>query len=368
MKNFFKKLLGQNEKPIQTYSDFWEWFTKNEQYFFDAVVTQSNIEENVIEKISPKLKQLRQEIFFLVGVKDKLKAELIFTSDGNVKEIPFIEELVASSPHLNNWKFTALKSPIPLEDLQIEMNGVQFNSKNISFYENTNENYPDEVNIIVVHHDLNEENRNTIVNGIYIFLDNYLGELDFINNIDDLSIHSKEQVTKDLVPIEKLKDYLIWRQKEFIEKNTGDRTNTEEDKHSVMQADTEDGPLFAVINTDLLNWDKKASHPWMSVLEVTYFESEKIGMPEGKDLELLNKIEDQLLRTLKDTEGNLYIGRETCDNKRTFYLASKDFRKPAFELARIEYEFYDDLEIEYEIFKDKYWKTVEKFSKIKHVS
>jgi len=360
--NFLKKILGLNDKPIQTYTDFWEWFKKNEHNFFDAIASRTNIEENVIEKISPKIKQFRENILFLVGMEDKRKAELIFTSDGNVKEIPFIEELVACAPQLKNWKFTALKSPIPIEDLHIEMNGVQFNSNRISFYENTDLNYPDEINITIVHHDLTEENRNTIVNGIYVFLDNYLGELNFVTMIDDLSIFGKSQATKDLVPIEKLKDYLIWRQKEFTEKNTGERKDTDKDNHQVLQAETEDGPMFALVNTDLLNWDKKASHPWMSVLVVTYSQSENNGMPEGNDLELLTKLEEQLLSSLKDTDGNLYLGRETCDNERTFYFACKDFRKPALELARIEDNYNDEFEIEYDIFKDKYWRSVAKFS------
>jgi len=65
-----------------------------------------------------------------------------------------------------------------------------------------------------------------ILYGIYIFLDNYLGELDFLNNIDNLKVINKKEAEKELVSIGKLKDFLIWRQKEFIEKYEGVWYNT----------------------------------------------------------------------------------------------------------------------------------------------
>ena len=40
---------------------------------------------------------------------------------------------------------------------------------------------------------------------------------------------AKAKIKKELIPIEKLKDFLIWRQKEFIEKYEGTRRNTIDD-------------------------------------------------------------------------------------------------------------------------------------------
>ena len=76
---------------------------------------------------------------------------------------------------------------------------------------------------------MTEENKKQILNGTYIFLDNFLGEIDFLNNIDNLTTVSKKEAKKELVPIEKLKDFLTWRQKEFIEKYEGVRYDTEKE-------------------------------------------------------------------------------------------------------------------------------------------
>jgi hypothetical protein len=147
------------------------------------------------------------------------------------------------------------------------------------FYANEFAEYPDEIDITIVHNDLTEENKTQIRNGTYIFLDNYLGELDFVNNIDNVEIMHNDNVTaigkheaqKELVPIAKLKDFLIWGQKEFIEKYEGVRYDTENDSYSVLEAELESGnTLVAVINTELLNWDSKASHSWISLLILKY--------------------------------------------------------------------------------------------------
>jgi hypothetical protein len=56
-----------------------------------------------------------------------------------------------------------------------------------------------------------------------------------VTTIDNLKIISKEEAQKELIPVEKLKAYLTWRQKEFIEKYEGVRRNTENDNYSILK-------------------------------------------------------------------------------------------------------------------------------------
>ena len=51
---------------------------------------------------------------------------------------------------------------------------------------------------------------------MFIFLDNFLGELNFVTTIDHVSVIGKKDAEKELVPIGKLKDFLMWREKEFL--------------------------------------------------------------------------------------------------------------------------------------------------------
>ena len=85
-----------------------------------------------------------------------------------------------------------------------------------------------------------------------------------------------------MIPIEKLKDFLLWRQKEFIEKYEGTRYNTENDSYNSLEATLNNGkPFFAIVNSALLDWDSKVSHPWILTIEIKYKGHEN-GMPVKK--------------------------------------------------------------------------------------
>jgi Family of unknown function (DUF695) len=359
---FFNNIFKTKDEPIKSYLEFWVWFQKNEGVFFNVVKNKRDIEKGFFDKLSPKLGELNDGYFYLTGMYDDNTVELVLTADGNAKNIVFVEELVKAAPTIIGWKFTALKPALEIKDVNIEMGGYKFNKETLSFYSNDLPDYPDEVDITIVHNELNEDNKREITSGVYIFLDNYLGELDFLNNIDNLTIVAKTEAQKDLVPIYKLKDFLNWRQKEFVEKYEGVRFDTENDTHSILEAELESGnTLIAVINTELLNWDSRASHPWIAVLTLKYDGSNNNGMPDNKDYILLDTIEEEVMKELKDIDGFLNIGRQTVKGEREIYFACKDFRKPSKVYFNIQKKFSKNFEIEYDIYKDKYWQSLEKF-------
>ncbi|MCE7041825.1 DUF695 domain-containing protein [Dyadobacter sp. CY312] len=361
---FLKDVFGKKSSKTYSNKDFWNWFLKNEKLFFKVLQEGNNIEKSFFDKLSPKLDQLREGFFYLTGMYDHNTAELVLTVDGSVKNIVFVEDLVNSAPEIKGWKFTALKPASDIKDASIEMSDYKFNVDNLSFYSNEFSEYPDEIDIVVVHQDFSKEDESTITNGTYIFIDTYLGELDSVTVIDNMRIVGMEDIQHDLVPIEKLKDFLHWRQKEFIEKYEGVRANTEEDNFSIMEAEIENGNvLIAVINTDLLNWDSKASHPWILTVEIKYDGENNNGMPDDKTYKLLEEIEDNFLDVLKDFDGYLNIGRQTSNNLREIFFACKDFRKPSTVANNIQKTYSDKIEIAYDIYKDKYWQSFERFNR-----
>ena len=360
--SFLKNIFGKKETPIKSDSDFWNWFKDNEKKFFSVVKAHTNIEKDFFDKLSPKLAELKEGYFYLTGMYNDNTVELILTADGNPKNMVFVEELVAAAPNINGWKFTAFKSATDIEDIGINMNGYRFDKSNLFFYANEKPHYPDEIDICVIHTDRNEENKQEIGNGIYIFLDNYLGEIDFLNNIDNLQFISKNEAERELVPIAKLKDFLTWRQKEFIEKYDGIRYDTADDEHSIMEAELESGNnLIAVINTQLLKWDRKASHPWIAVITFQYDGIDNNGMPHEDDYQNLNEIEEKILEQLLDKDGYLYVGRQTANNEREIYFACKDFRKPSKVFHQTQKDNANKYEVSYGIYKDKYWQSFERF-------
>jgi hypothetical protein len=359
--SFLRSIFKAKDEPIRSSHDFWDWFQKNEKAFFKAVKDGNNIERDFFDKLGPKLREIKDGVFFVTGMFNDHTAELILTADGVIKNIYFVEELVGAASKIDGWKFTALKPALAIEDVSIEMAGYKFKGSNVNFYAN-NTGFPDEIDITVVHNDLDENNKPTITNGVYIFLDNFLGELNFATTIDNLTVAGKAEPGNDLVPIKKLKDFLNWRQREFIEKYEGVRRNTEKDNYSMLEATLKNGnPLLAVINQDLLDWDSKASHPWIMTIDLKYDGRGNNGMPDNDTYSLLTTIEDDIMEDLKDVDGYLNIGRQTAEGVRQVYFACKDFRKPSNILYTVKQKYSGKIDLDYDIYKDKYWQSFDRF-------
>lgn len=359
----FNKLFKQKATPINNYSDFWNWFSSNESLFYETVKNGKNIEQNFLNPLHEKLNELKTDVFYyLTGMYDEHTVELIFSAEGIIKNIVFIEDLVASAPDIPNWKFTCLKPESEIGSSCIQFDDLEFDKGNLKFCAEQNVDSPDEIDISIIYDFYSEDNKDIIERGVYLFLDNYLGELAFAESIDNLTIRGTKEFEEDLIPIEKLKEYLKWRKKEFNEKYQGMWIESETDNYSSFQAETPEGlPIIAVINTSILHWDRKASHPWIAYLEISYNGEHTNGLPNEKDQTLLNKIDDFLENEVKPSEGCINIGRETGVNSRVIYLACKDFRPPSRILSQVQLQFAGNFKIEYGIYKDKYWRTFDKY-------
>lgn len=357
----FKKIFGKKDTPITSYHDFWAWFKGNEKAFFKVVKQRGEVEKIFFDQLSPKLNELKAGFFFLTGMCDDHTAELVLTADGAIKNIVFVEELVAAAPTIPGWKFTALKRAMNIDKLGIRMGSSEFNAENLSFFANEQAAYPDEIDITIVHKDHLKDSSN-VINGVYIFLDNYLGELEFITNVDNLVVAGPEDAPAELIPISKLKDYLNWRQKEFVEKYDGMLYDTENATYSMLEAALPNGnKLLAVINTDVLEWENKASHPWILSFEIEYEGQHTNGMPNTTTYQLLDEFENKLLDELHDFDGYLNIGRQTADNFRNIYFACKEFRKPSKVAYELQQQYTGKVSISYTIYKDKYWQTFDRY-------
>jgi hypothetical protein len=217
--NFLKNILNKKEEPIQSYQDFWNWFQKNERDLFKVIKEKRDVETNFFDKLSPKLDELRDGYHFTTGMYNDDTAKLTLTADGSIQNIVFVEELVQTAPEIKGWKIIALKQPIDEEELDIDtvsidMNGYTFNSSNLSFYAMDDPAHPDEIDITVVYDDdFDEEAASTISSGTAIFLEHYLGELRFATAFDNITVVGKSEAEKELIPILKLKDFLIGARK-----------------------------------------------------------------------------------------------------------------------------------------------------------
>lgn len=360
--SILKKLFGSKEEIIvNDVETFWQWFMQNEKRFYKVLKQHDDVQENFVNEIIPRLQNVNEQFYCLAGMYDDNTAELIVTPEGVVKDIVFAEELVAAAPQVDGWKFTALKPAEGNEGADIQMEEYRFNTETLSFIQNSSEDYPDEIAITILHPDFKEENSDVIINGTYIFLDNFLGELNTVTLIDDIEFASTTDENEP-IPIAKLPEYLNWRQKEFVEKYDGTRHSTEEDNYVVLEGNDENElTMVAVVDEDLLNWDAKPSHPWILSIEVKYDGANSFGMPGDEDSNLLNEFEDKLIEGLSCEAGYLNLGRETYNSVRTIYFACKEFRIVSKTVASIMQGYSGKFEMDYKIYKDKYWITLEKY-------
>lgn len=358
---FLSKLFRGKKKEafvIKDYHDFWVWFENNQHDLYRAL--KSGDPNDFVNMVCEKLDELRPGYYCLAGMMDDITAEFIITADGVIKNFVFVEELVNLAPYLNNWKFTAHKPPHKLEDCNINYEGILINLENLHFVYDENGVYPDEINISVVHDDYRPEDHKKFVSGIFIFLDLLLGEVNFEESIDNLEIVEKHAARKHLIPISKLPEFLIWRQKELIEKYDAEIYNNESGKYTYFESSIENGPIsLASINTDVLKWNGKASHSWILKVDI-HFKGDNNKLPTPAESENINKVEDILFDCLTWKSGYLHIGHITEDNKRTIFFACREYRNSSKIVDRI-VGGNNTFKIDYAFYRDKYWRTFKVF-------
>lgn len=359
--SFFDKVFNRQEPLVSSNQEFWRWFQKNEKQFFHTIKEGEHVEEKFFNPLSEQLNHLKEGYYYLVGIEGDT-AELIITVDGDLKNIPFAEDLVNAAPEISGWRFTALKSAMQVADFQINIAGYIFSNDNLYFYSNDHPACPDEIDITVIYDKFNDKDEQTIINGVHIFLDNLLGELNFATVIDSVNITGKNADQPELIPIHKLKAYLNWRQKEFTEKYEALTHDTNDDLYSSLEARLDnDRPLLAIVNATLLNWEGKASHPWILTVEVEFDGEQSDGLPDDETLALLDELDDDLSAKLKSYEGYLDVARQTADGARIFYFACKDFRHPSKVMHHLKQKYSTNFEVNFDIYKDKYWHSFEQY-------
>jgi len=361
--NFLKKIFGSRKaEEVIDDEDFWVWFPRHASAFFQVVKKSQQVDDDFLEKVMPRLQNINTQFYCLTGMCDKDTAELVITAEGDIKSFVFVEELVGRAPAIPGWKFTALKPPTAMDSFSLNMDAYDFDNNNIQFFYNEDEDYPDEINISLLYTGYSEQDQKTITQGCLLYLENSLGELNMATQIDELSVATGLPEGKDAIPIAKLEGFLAWREKELIEKYEGTRHDTKNDDYSVMEARDKDGlPVIALINRDLLQWEAKASHPWMMVVEINYDGSGRSGMPDSSINTVMDRFETSLEEQLPDSEGYLNLGRVTYNGKRTIYFACKEFRRSSSVTAEALRQLPEPLQVSYDIYKDKYWQSMNRF-------
>jgi hypothetical protein len=367
LKNLFSKSDdeggGRSGDPV--YDAFWSWFLEHQGEFARVLWEYDDVEDKFLKPVLAKLQDVCLGLKVLVGMTgERERIDLTITADGNILALGYAEELVSAAPKILGWKISALKPPAPAEKLPMQIRDLVFDFTTLSFYSNDHEEYPDLVDITIVHRDYNLKNAAEVRTGVFIFLDNLLGELAFVEAVDTFQVTGPMDAEGSLVPILKLKDFLVKREKELATKYQGVRYDTETDGYAALEGRLPgDLPLVATINTMLLRWDRKASHPWIMRVVLDYEGKLANHMPDETTYGLLENLEEAIGIELKDDDGYLNVGRQTGGGKREIFFACRDFRKPVKTMDKLVLSGREGFGITFAIYRDKYWKSFERFRK-----
>ncbi|HTF82825.1 MAG TPA: DUF695 domain-containing protein, partial [Cytophagales bacterium] len=313
---------------------FWEWFVANEARFYDTLKKDKEQTPEVLNEILEHVHKYHPNIYGLMGFYDDDTLEFVFTVDGIVKNIVFVDDLVAAAPMLDRWVFTSLKPQYGSFDFSITYYDFEFDKHKLKFFSSINEYYPDEISISLTHSDYrNPEDYPAILNGALIFLDNCLGELNTACRIDYFDLVPEDTVDQqDLIPIEKLESYLVWREKEFLQRYENSTYTFPKESFAVLEGEQDDKPVVAVVNQAWADWPYKPLFSWLIRVEIKYAGNEE-GLPNQDQIQLIQELEDAVIERQNQSQICV-VGRVTSDHLSTLFIYSNEYK----ECSRSVYE------------------------------
>lgn len=362
MKEFIREILGWSNYPksCESIPEFWIWFQNNERKFARAALRKARIEEEFYDKLSPMLNLINSDVFYLVEISKDERIVITFTSDSIIKNAYFIDELVSAAPYLDRWEFRAFRQGVPIDEAIVHLGGYLFNKDNLSFYSSYDKNC-NEVALTIVYTDFDLGRKRVIEKGVMLFLENYLGELELVANVDRVKVTGWAEHAP--FPIENLRDFIRWEASKITEKMSEIVCTVPEYFSSVIFKSSQDKPFFAIINYNLLDWSFKSAYPWILELKLKFEGVGANNMPDDHTYSLLQKVESTFHLVLPRSIGFVFIGSETSSGKKMLFFASRDFRCLPATLRHAYFLHKEKVSLEYNIYKDLNWKNFDRFKR-----
>lgn len=352
-----------NENGNEAADFFWQWFVKNEYRFRELEDNDSEQALAFLDELIGHMKPFNPWLKALAGPYSGNRFELIITADGDVALFCKVEELIAKAPVLSKWKFTAHKPALGFEGISIDLYEKKFSVDTTCFYPIVRDEYPDEVSIVLTHVDYNAEEDDQFQAGGMIYLENGLGEEMTATRIDHYETGPLPPPDSgiEIIPISKLSDYLLWREKEFVEKYESVHAERPEESFNLLEAEDSDGKLMMVtIDAGFRDWPLRPAFPWHLQIDINY-QGDTNGLPSQQQLEALQQTGNEIINLLTANGTTWFIGHRTYDNVRNIYCYASEYKTCSKLLHRYIETLRTDYIILFFIRKDKYWQNMEMY-------
>ena len=157
---WFKK----RRDPIET---FWNWFLANSKSLHSMIEP----DESTIDAVHNQLTKIHPDLVFEVEVQRQPRA-FVVSADGDRSLFPLVADVVSRAPAMPEWEVLAFRQPGPT-DVAIEMRGIRLGPNDVWF---TMQPTHDKVDLTMFVRGMVDENREAMSHGVFILLDNALGE------------------------------------------------------------------------------------------------------------------------------------------------------------------------------------------------
>ncbi len=175
----FKKIFGKN----YTATDFWIWFEKNSQDYYQLKEEKLN---SLFYKLDKQLSKINEDIAFEFSA-DLIdgKREFIISADGILSAFTDVIDLVEKAPKLDGFKIIAFRPKSNVDDIStIEYEDISLGPDDVYFTYRKNGDTVD----IVLYLKGYDSDFEEWENAAFILLDTIIGEYDVATKIGSIDM------------------------------------------------------------------------------------------------------------------------------------------------------------------------------------
>jgi len=190
LKNLFKKKITEKE--------FWSWFEKNSEDYFQLDEKNYDL---LFNKLGLQLSKYHKDLTFEFSLEmNQGKREFIISAEGMVSAFPAVIKLVEEAPNLEKFNVVAFRQRQNSEQ-EIYFEDIVLNTEDI-FFTYREDKQMDCLDIVIYIKGYSEENDQFIA-AAFIMLDSLIGEYDVGVKLGEINFEPYQE-EKEAQPILKL--------------------------------------------------------------------------------------------------------------------------------------------------------------------
>ncbi len=187
LKNLFKKKITEKE--------FWSWFEKNSEDYFQLDEKNYDL---LFNKLGLQLSKYHKDLTFEFSVEmDQGKREFIISAEGMVSAFPAVIKLVEEAPSLEKFNVVAFRQRQDSEQ-EIYFEDIVLNTEDI-FFTYREDKQMDCLDIVIYIKGYSEEN-DQFITAAFIMLDSLIGEYDVGVKLGEINFEPYQE-EKEAQPI-----------------------------------------------------------------------------------------------------------------------------------------------------------------------